>query len=308
MARLGGVARNANGVVIPTPAVTVYLAGTLTLASVYTDVAMAVLASPAGVVTGDDSGNWTAYVHSGAYKVVITSLAPYYPAVTYDDVGVFDPDDALLAGRVSGTGTTLTLRGHGTTAGTVSVDASSLTVNGRVVVDGTADQVQLTAQAHSTQTAAVLTAEKSDGSDILAVYNSGVIECPLLHNAGGTGATQAIASGTYTPTVTNVTNVAASTPRLTQWIRVGSVVMVSGVMDIDPTATAITTWGVSLPIASNFANSWECGGAGAQVYGGIETKCVSIQGDATNNRAQFDCLPQDAANRPITFSFMYLII
>src|SRR5439155_66361 len=44
-----------------------------------------------------------------------------------------------------------------------------------------------------------------------------------------------LASGTYTPTLTNSVNVAASTAYTCQYLRVGSVVTVSGQMDIDPT-------------------------------------------------------------------------
>ena len=69
-------------------------------------------------------------------------------------------------------------------------------------------------------------------------------------------------SGTYTPTYTHVANVDATTAYSCQYLRVGDEVTVSGRVDIDPTTAAGTQVqiGVSLPIASNFANSNECGG------------------------------------------------
>lgn len=150
----------------------------------------------------------------------------------------------------------------------------------------------------------------ADVATALNIRSSGVLEVPRMHNNGGTtAATAAISSGTYTPTITNVANVAASTARATQWIRVGNVVTVAGEMDIDPTAVAQTTWGVSLPVPSALASTFQLGGVGVQVYGGGATYAISIRGDATNDRAQFDFgSPQDTANRTVTFSFQYVVV
>src|SRR6185369_11101538 len=86
-----------------------------------------------------------------------------------------------------------------------------------------------------------------------------------LHNNASvvTGTTnQYIASGTYTPTLTNGTNVAASTARKCQWIRVGNVVLVSGQLDVDTTSTGASELGISLPIASNLATAFDLAGSG----------------------------------------------
>lgn len=80
-----------------------------------------------------------------------------------------------------------------------------------------------------------------------------------IHNNSGsvTGTTnQYIASGTYVPTVANVTNVAAiSVSTNVKWVRVGNVVTLSGTLNIDPTAASLTTASISLPIPSNFATA-----------------------------------------------------
>ena len=80
-----------------------------------------------------------------------------------------------------------------------------------------------------------------------------------LHNNGGavTGATnQYIVSGTYTPTLTNTTNVSSSTARKCQWMRVGNVVTVSGSVQLTPTSVgAATELQLTLPIASNLATA-----------------------------------------------------
>ena len=115
--------------------------------------------------------------------------------------------------------------------------------------------------------------------------------------------------GTYTPTITNSTNVAASTPRLTSYFRVGNMVTVFGQVDADPTAgSANTSIGVSLPIASVFSNSWELAGNGTVGDASQDRAGVSIVGDTTNNRATFAWFAPDGTNRTITFMFSYRIL
>lgn len=107
-----------------------------------------------------------------------------------------------------------------------------------------------------------------------------------LHNNSGvvTGTTnQYIASGTYTPTLTSVANISASTPDVLQWIRVGNVVTVSGKVIFTATATAtLTQLGMSLPIASTTSASTKIGG---NIAGQTVANFGAIFADTTNNRA-----------------------
>lgn len=136
---------------------------------------------------------------------------------------------------------------------------------------------------------------------------SGRMYGTALHNNAqaitGT-ANQYVASGTYTPALTNVTNVTASTARKCQYMRVGNVVTVSGSLDITPTLAALATIGISLPIASNLALATDCAGnadaIGVSMFG-------SISGDAANDRAQLDTVAIVGANT-LYFSFSYEIL
>jgi hypothetical protein len=115
-----------------------------------------------------------------------------------------------------------------------------------------------------------------------------------------------VSSSTYTPSLTNATNVAASTAYQCQWLRIGNVVTVSGKVSIDPTATGAIILGVSLPVASNIGNDYELGGVFANSIG---EKAGRISGDATNNRANFVALiAVDTTNQPWWFTFTYLVI
>jgi hypothetical protein len=119
-----------------------------------------------------------------------------------------------------------------------------------------------------------------------------------------------IFSGTYTPTLTNTTNVASSTASANQYMRVGNVVTVSGTVIIDPTTAATNTaLGMSLPIASAISSSRQLGGSGSSFsttkYGDNN---IVIIGDATNDRAEFRLNPTGAASETYNFSFTYQVL
>lgn len=75
-----------------------------------------------------------------------------------------------------------------------------------------------------------------------------------------------VSFGTYIPVATNITNVASSTAYKARWSRVGNVVMVSGTVDIDPTASGVVALELSLPIASNFVNTLDLAGTTASPF------------------------------------------
>lgn len=113
-------------------------------------------------------------------------------------------------------------------------------------------------------------------------------------------------SGTYTPTLTNVTNITASTAYPCQYMRVGNTVTVSGKVDIDTTAAAAIELGISLPISSNFANDYECAGTGVAVISGEDA--AYIKADTVNNRASLNQVKADVTNHAHYFTFIYQII
>ena len=115
-----------------------------------------------------------------------------------------------------------------------------------------------------------------------------------------------LGAGSYTPTLTGVTNVAASTAYACQWMRVRDVVTVSGKVDVDPTVVGSTKLGISLPIASNLSAAEQCAGVGASP--GIAGQSAAILGDATNDRAQLEWIAVDVTNQTWAFTFTYQVI
>lgn len=125
--------------------------------------------------------------------------------------------------------------------------------------------------------------------------------------ADSTFTTTTLTSGVYTPTLTNGTNVAASTAYECQYIRVGSVVTVSGKVDIDITAAGAYELGLSLPVASNLGADEDCAGTGAGANNPNGSP-IYIKADATNNRASLNGSDTDVSNHAHYFTFTYQII
>jgi hypothetical protein len=116
-----------------------------------------------------------------------------------------------------------------------------------------------------------------------------------------------LASGVYTPTATIVVNVAAATSYQAQYSRVGSVVTVSGKVDITPSAAgSVAEVGLSLPIASNLGANEDCGGSAATVN--IFGEAAAVIADATNDRARVRWIPGTTSSCSFFYSYAYRII
>lgn len=112
-------------------------------------------------------------------------------------------------------------------------------------------------------------------------------------------------SGSYTPTLTNTTNAAASTAYVTNYTVLGSVVRVFGKVDIDATAAGAVLVAISLPVASNLAAEQDLGGVAASDVGAATV--VRIKGDATNDRASLVFPAVSVTNDSYAFEFSYVI-
>jgi hypothetical protein len=110
-------------------------------------------------------------------------------------------------------------------------------------------------------------------------------------------------SGKYTPTLTNGTNCAASTPHVWQWLRADDSVTVSGIIGIDPTAAATATeLSATLPLNPLFGTGDELGGAGSDIVGVGDV--LGIYAGASG-LAEFILVPTGAGSVNYSFSFTY---
>jgi hypothetical protein len=120
-----------------------------------------------------------------------------------------------------------------------------------------------------------------------------------------------IVAGQYTPTLTNTTNVAASTANAsTTYIRVGNIVNVAGQINIDPTsASVLTEIAISLPIASNLSSGVQLNGTASRVVAtGLPQITGSIIAETTGDTAILRFINDtDVASRGWSFNFQYVI-
>lgn len=110
--------------------------------------------------------------------------------------------------------------------------------------------------------------------------------------------------GTYTPTLTGVSNVGSTSSQLCRYVRVGDIVTVSGLIQVTPTLTATTTnLRASLPIASNLAASIDLSGP-VNTSSGV---AGNIIGDSTNDAASITFTSNGTTLINLVFSFSYLV-
>ena len=121
-----------------------------------------------------------------------------------------------------------------------------------------------------------------------------------------------IFSGTYTPTLTNSTNVdiSNSTAYTCQYMRVGDVVTVSGKVSIAVIGSGITRLNMTLPVSSNFSAEENCAGTAQVSYNGVSTNLAAqIKADTTNDRAQILYFGNvTGAAQDFFFTFTYRVI
>ncbi len=199
--------------------------------------------------------------------------------------------------------------------------ASSITIGTTAPLAGggnlTANRTLTIAAATTSVPGSMSAADKTklDGVANGATANSAdvVLLARANHTGTQTKATisdlETLAAGTYTPTITGVTNVTATTAYDLQYMRVGGTVTVSGRVDVQPTAGASTNTrvAISLPVASNFTGLSDAAGTGVIAQGTAYNVCV-IAPDTTNDRADLFFYSTATANAGCRFHFTYRII
>jgi hypothetical protein len=117
-------------------------------------------------------------------------------------------------------------------------------------------------------------------------------------------------SGTYTPTLTNGTNVTASTNASCQYMRVGNTVTVSGtVTAITTTAAGNSLVSISLPVTSNLSAIANCAGAAVFYSTTFRSTSCAIYADATNDLAVVNfTAPSGTTGQAFSFQFTYKVI
>ena len=112
---------------------------------------------------------------------------------------------------------------------------------------------------------------------------------------------------TYTPNITNVSNLSSSTAYECQYILFESTCTVSGKVTIGPISVALSTiLGISLPITSDLQTDNNC--CGVAFCPSVAGQGASILGDAINDRALLQFISSNLTSQDMFFNFTYKII
>lgn len=158
------------------------------------------------------------------------------------------------------------------------------------------------------------------GTDALTIASTGTatfsssVTASSLIKSGGTstqaliadGSVQTLTSGTYTPTLTGVSNVSSisapsSSFELAHYTRIGNIVTVSGTVLVTPTNTAtLTEFTISIPISSSYTKN-------GPVFGASQKAFLSGQVVPTSGNASFVFDSVTNSENRFSYSFSYTV-
>jgi hypothetical protein len=113
-----------------------------------------------------------------------------------------------------------------------------------------------------------------------------------------------LAHNSYTPTATNVSNVASSSPYETRYLRIGDIISLSGAVDVTPAGTGNCQLGISIPVASAFTTLVQA--SGTIVASNNDRGYVAA--DATNDRLQLQWSASSTSVTTLWWNAIYRII
>ena len=139
----------------------------------------------------------------------------------------------------------------------------------------------------------------SVGGSTLVISNGNITV-----GASGT-AFSVISTVTYTPTATNGTNIAGSTPLVSRCQRVGNIVNCSGRINIDVTAAGAFDLEITIPFASDFSAETDC--LGTAISNEQTVDIAGIRASIANDRAIILGNAASTANTSYSWMFQYVI-
>lgn len=121
----------------------------------------------------------------------------------------------------------------------------------------------------------------------------------------------ALASGTYTPTITVIANVTATSLHSARYVRIGDQVKVAIAFTVDPTAAATRVdVDLSLPIASNLASNWGASSGVVCAISGAPSVFAPgvVYGNFTNDRMAVLFTAPNTSTQTVALEFTYTVI
>lgn len=142
------------------------------------------------------------------------------------------------------------------------------------------------------------------GTSTYVLTSNGAGTAPSWQPAASGGGT----SGTFTPTITNSVNVSASTSHQCSYTRVGNVVHVQGIIEIDPTTASTGALVLmTLPLSNNFSTVYEGSGAGSSLLASGVIEPIVIGAEPTLDLMALRIYPTTGENRSVYFVYTYIL-
>jgi hypothetical protein len=111
-----------------------------------------------------------------------------------------------------------------------------------------------------------------------------------------------IGSGTFKPTINNISNISSTSSSICRYQRIGNIVTVAGIIKITPTKSGLAEFRLSLPVATKIKGDADLGGtvSGTQISG-------LARGDAASNEAQLSVYFNSAGSQLVSFTYQYTL-
>lgn len=116
-----------------------------------------------------------------------------------------------------------------------------------------------------------------------------------------------IDSGTYTPTLTNTTNIASSTAQPCQYTQIYSTATVSGLVTVSSTTAGVCNLKMSLPVPSGFTATHQAAGVMSSTTAG-QNRTGAIVADVTGQQFEFIFTPATTTSTTYAFTVTYRIV
>jgi hypothetical protein len=144
------------------------------------------------------------------------------------------------------------------TTGSASTDGSQIALVSNQLVIQNRENAGISFETNGSERVQI----DSSGKLILSAANQGI------QFADGTTQTTAASSGSYTPTLSNVSSgLTISSPKA-QWIRVGNVVTVTFEADVATASATTYFFNITIPTTASLSGTWVGGGIGGDVVSG----------------------------------------
>lgn len=115
-------------------------------------------------------------------------------------------------------------------------------------------------------------------------------------------------AGVYTPTTSNTANITTITANEVMWMRIDDIVHVAGEIYVDPTAIGSVTYRMTLPINSNFTQTYNAAGVIVMSQGSTRDEVGQIEAVVGTSQVMAQYYASVSTPDTMHFTFTYKVV